>query len=379
MEEKKKIRCYGIDLLKIIVMYFVVILHICNFGGVEAAVTNIQQYAVSCFYKSITCSAVNVFAIISGYIGYGNKRFKLSRLIELWSMIVFYCVIISGIMCYIFPERVGVKDIIKSFMPITLNYYWYFSAYVGLFFFMPLINKIVEVLEKENFIKTCVLAGFVFSFYGVVGSYFNDPFTLKSGYSCLWLGILYYLGAGIKKHNIGNRLTTKSIIIKIFIIWGVDVLISVMLKFITLISGCTFSENLIEYLFMSYISPAVLILSVLFVIFFSRLKLEQLNKHVLKTCSSAAFGVYIIHTNPLIWEYCFKDSFQFITQYSLMGMIISIPIVALLLFICCMIVDIVRGKIFTAINVRLLGDNIEHIIKNSFNKLMKTIIRHYNL
>ena len=150
---ENKPRKFSIDLLRIFVMYFIVVWHVCNQSGFGNSSSSFSQQAVFYLYKTLTCVSVNVFALISGYVGYGSKKMRLSKIIDLWFVTVFYGIVISiGMICLGIPG-VGVKDFVKSFLPITLNTYWYLSAYVGLFFLMPLINKLVKHISAENFFK----------------------------------------------------------------------------------------------------------------------------------------------------------------------------------------------------------------------------------
>ena len=125
---KQKTRNYSIDLLRIIAMYFVVVLHICNQSGIGNSAVGFSEQGVYCLYQTLTCVAVNVFAIISGYVGYNKTKLRVSKLLELWTTVVFYGIIIAIIMICSGAENVGYKDIIKAFLPVTLRQYWYFSA-----------------------------------------------------------------------------------------------------------------------------------------------------------------------------------------------------------------------------------------------------------
>ena len=327
---ENKTRNYGIDLLRLVAMYFVVVLHICNYGGVENTASSSFQQGICCIYKTLACTAVNIFALISGYIGYSNRKLKISRLIELWLMVVFYSVILAVIMLITGAEGVGYSEIIKACLPITLNNYWYFSAYAGLFFVMPLINRTLDTLTKEHFVRTAVVAVALFSVFGLVGSYFNDPFTLKSGYSMVWLGLLYYLGAGFKKFELGRIIPTTKLVRSLGVAWA----ISAFTAWIVSATQIEILQTLVDYVFLSYLSPVVVLLSVLMCMLFSKWTTEPCFKKLLTTCSASAFAVYIIHTNPLLWEHWFKEAFRFIAIYSGAVTLVCIPVAALTVLVC---------------------------------------------
>ena len=64
-------RNYGIDLLRVLSMCFVVVLHALGQGGVLAAVPDGTGASVSAhFLESLTYGEVDIFALISGYVSF---------------------------------------------------------------------------------------------------------------------------------------------------------------------------------------------------------------------------------------------------------------------------------------------------------------------
>ena len=90
LNEKEKItdnRNYGIDLLRIFSMFLIVILHSLGHGGVlSSTVINSSQYKFSWLLEIISYCAVDIFALISGYVSYtGNeKKTNYSNYFNLW-------------------------------------------------------------------------------------------------------------------------------------------------------------------------------------------------------------------------------------------------------------------------------------------------------
>ena len=64
---------YGIDLLKITAMMFICVLHVCTQGGLASSLSlssSPDNYRMVFFLESLTFCAVNVYAMVSGYVGY---------------------------------------------------------------------------------------------------------------------------------------------------------------------------------------------------------------------------------------------------------------------------------------------------------------------
>ena len=76
-----KERNYGVDLLRIVSMAMIAMLHVLGHGGVlNASVNNVMVYSLAWLLEVGAYCAVNCYALISGYVGYGGK-FKYSNII----------------------------------------------------------------------------------------------------------------------------------------------------------------------------------------------------------------------------------------------------------------------------------------------------------
>ena len=77
----KKERCSGIDLLRIISMFFVVMLHVIGHGGILDNVAMFSvNYQLLWLLEILAYCSVNCYALISGYVGVFSK-YKYSNII----------------------------------------------------------------------------------------------------------------------------------------------------------------------------------------------------------------------------------------------------------------------------------------------------------
>ena len=68
-------RNYGIDLLRITSMLYIVILHVLGHGGILSNVkAGSLHFHAAWLLESWCFCAVNIFALISGYVGYSEKE-----------------------------------------------------------------------------------------------------------------------------------------------------------------------------------------------------------------------------------------------------------------------------------------------------------------
>lgn len=199
-KNKDKKRNPGVDLVRILGMWCIIIHHILY----HSHVIDKYNYKILTFINISSFWHVNSFALISGVVGY--KTHKYSNLIYLW-----FCVVIYQFGIH-YLYRLKNKNInpkfIYDFFPVAFMKYWYFTKYFGMYLFVPIINRGIEYISK-NRIKL-----FLFSFYSIYiiwNDYINpvvDLFNLDRGYSINWFAISYITGAYIGKYEnnyIGKR------------------------------------------------------------------------------------------------------------------------------------------------------------------------------
>ena len=92
-------RNYGIDLLRLVLMYMVVLLHVLGAGGVLRAAEPLSgQYAGAYLLEALAFCAVNGYGMITGYVSYG-KKWRLAGLGQLWLQVLVYALGISACVC----------------------------------------------------------------------------------------------------------------------------------------------------------------------------------------------------------------------------------------------------------------------------------------
>lgn len=340
-------RNHSIDALRMLAMYMIVILHILGQGGVLNASSRFSgQYEAGWFLEIAAYCAVDIYALISGYIGVRSK-YSFSRIIELWLQVLFYSVSIVVLFWVIAPSTVPKLEWLKAAFPVMFNQYWYFSSYVALFLFMPILNFVLEKMAQKE-IRFCIgMILFFFCFMQTV--FYCNAFGTNAGYSAIWLMILYLLGGYIRKY--GQRENGKAIgyAIGYFAIIIFTWLSKLFIEILTLhLLGEVRAGN---YL-ISYISPTILFAAVCLLLCFERIHVSTHGEKVVSLLSPMAFGVYLVHTHPLVYSIVLKDRFA---GYASSSWIVEIMLVlgtAIAIYCICSLIDFLRLQLFKMINIR---------------------------
>ena len=354
---------YGIDALRILSMFMVVILHILNVGGVlNAAGIFSIQYELAVLLNIATFCAVNVYALISGYV-WVNAKYRFRNIIELWLQVLFYTVLITAIFWIFSPSSVSLKVLVKSVFPIMFNQYWYFSSYFALFLFIPLLNIIVEKTEKKQLL---VFLGIILFFFSCVQTLFHsDAFCTNDGYSALWLMILYLVGGYIRKYEPGKNVKPAWFLIGYLVMICLTWLSKLCIELLTVkVLGRAYGGN---YL-VRYISPTILMSAIFLVLFFSRLNISAFCKKAISLLAPMSFGVYLIHVHPLVFCDVLTDRFVGYAELPWILEVLAVLGTAAAIYIICSLVDFVRLQLFKLLRVRKNLDSLENRIRMRISK-----------
>lgn len=345
----KEERNYGIDILRIFMMFCIVLLHILGIGGVieSIEIKNISYYVLLQPIYIFCYCAVDVYALISGYVNV-KHNVKISKIVTLWMQTVFYSVLISIILFIVFENKVTTWDLFRSFLPLLANRYWYFTAYFGLFFIIPIINSFFKTARKEN-ILAIVFIAIVFI---VLPSFSpQDIWNMKRGYSVLWLTILYILGGAIRIYEPFKKIKTKILIVMLFLLIQVT---NVLYSLQQIVKSKYLFFEIFNYDSIFITSIAILLIEV-----FSRI---NINKNELKNkivkLSSLTFSVFLIHSHALINEFFITNGFAFLSKYNTILIVILSIIIAFTIFIVCLFIDYIRQYLFVLLNVNRKVDKL---------------------
>lgn len=234
-------------------------------------------------------------------------------------------------------------------MPVHYNYYWYFTAYFGMFFFIPFMNKLLVSLNKKQ-AKVLVLT--IFMLFSLrPAALLVDRFRLEKGYSLLWLASLYLIGGCIRILELEKKINKTWLLI---IYWG-----TVLLTY-----ACNNMEgvNRESFLF-SYTSPTILISACTLVILFAKLKVKVIGKKLIGFFAPLTFGIYLIHTEPLIWNHILAGKLTRFGQAPAIPFILHWVLSAIILMLVCAIIDYLRLLIFKLLHIKQLAGFFETLGK----------------
>ena len=350
-----QIKNSNIELLRIISMIMIIALHILNQGlFLSNSVLLSSKYNVLWSVEIAFYCAVNLFALITGYIYVKKEKVSLRSLFLLWLQVVFYTLGIFFIFLIISPEVLTIKDFIKSCFPILFNQYWYVTAYFGMYLFIPYINRLIKSFSKKEFKKLLFILVIVFSIIPTIVP--TDIFSINYGYSTAWLVVMYFIGAYIGRFKEEFLKISK---LKSFIIYllSVGFVVGFKLTMETATLKILGKPILGDYI-LSYTSIFIVISSVALFIFILNLKINKKLVKLINNTGKLSFGVYLIHTNPLFFSLVWPKLFSKFVNLNLTKTLCVIVCMAILVFIIGITIEWFRTKLFKILKINKIINKI---------------------
>ena len=332
------------ELLRIIAMAMVVMVHsdfwalgepsrdLCSHEMLKAA----GQY----FAESFAIVCVNCFIFISGWFsirqsvrGFGNLLFQ----------IVFY-----NLLLYFSFVALGLTDFSPRGFLSHCNFlaYWFLTAYIALYLVSPILNTFIDHAARPV-ARNTVLA---FTLLDVALGWYQDYLHFIGGYTLPHFMVIYLIARYIRVH--GGKLFTMNKAWDLLIYLAISVLTPVVV--IVSFHAAPSLWHRCGKLFL-YNSPLVMISSVYFCLFFTKLNLRS---KMINFVGASSFAVYLIHADELISVGYMRDfcnrmfAGHDIWYFSL---VMAMMIVAL--FVAAVILDQPRKWLWNRIQKRFLKEN----------------------
>ena len=351
----KKERNVGIEVFRCVTMIMIVMLHLTGQGGVLTGAYyygSRGSYAAAYYLKTIGYCSVNCYAVISGFVN-TERNFRFRKIFALWLEVVFW-LLIPALVCHLFIPSVTVtkEKWLEAFFPVSNRAYWYFNGYILLFALMPILNRGLEQISaKQHRTILYFLFGAV-CFLPFIGG--ADAFVTSSGYSGIWLIILYLFGAYFRLHGI-PKFARSYVTIPIFFgcataAWALD-LLRIDLNKAGKIKSADFIYKFLDRT-LSYISPFMVVMAIALLCFFAQVRVKgKPVRTVLTIMGRATFGVYLFHVGDMIWVHWLKSRYVDYGKMPAFKLLLAVIGTSILLFLVWDALSVARIYLFRGIGM----------------------------
>lgn len=166
IKEKKK-RILGLDVIRMLAIFFVFVTHAITYRGVLNAEQLSFKWTIYMIIRFLAMAGVPLFLLLTGYLNNkseASKKYYKGIIPILISYIVIS--VIEIVVTNIYNHTsIDFGQSLISILNFTANgYAWYFEMYIGLFLLIPFLNKLYNAIEnkKEKIILILSLAFLTF-------------------------------------------------------------------------------------------------------------------------------------------------------------------------------------------------------------------------
>lgn len=337
----KKDRNVGIELLRIVSMFGIMVLHVLGQGGILGNAAPMSATYETAWALEIICYiGVTVYALISGYVSV-QGNYRVTNIIYLYLQVLFY-----NLIAYIFflitrPESYGINGLMPVLFPVSTESYWYFSAYFPLFFLIPAIKTAINKLPR---IYLNIILGIIVVLWTIIPVFIHtDVFALRGGSSFIWLLSCFYIGAYMKKFELFANVKS----VGLWLIYAATMILTFASKFvIELVLGISDTNPDRANILIAYNSPTILLSSMVILVLFGRIKIEGKASKYIKLVAPLTFGVYLSNCQPFVWRELMKDRFVSYASMPAWLMAIMVVLSALVIFLIGIAIDGLRFVIY---------------------------------
>lgn len=279
---------------------------------------------------------VNLFLLISGYFMVQGK-FKWRKLILLLAEVSFYQTLAHFVALKLgIFQWGGLRDAFLRFFPVTLNWYWFMTAYVIIYLLTPYLNAFVYAMNQETYKKFLITVLALYSVMPTVfGVFYNSTETLLYYNRLIWLIVVYFIGAYVRLYHDPVTETMKASATVSAASFGMlAASILVIEKFSEFFSRLGTSE--VAYFWPPNTVPMICLSIGVFGIF-KNLKIGY--RPWINKIASATLGIYLLHDSSLLASWIWGTMAQCANYYGSPFLVVRILGVSVIIFLMGMAID----------------------------------------
>ena len=329
----------NMELLRIFAMCLIVLFHCAYHSGFPSPndvglTPNMLTVKIFYFFGEL---GVNLFALTTGYFQ-SKGRFKWEKLILLSAQVLFYSLLTNGINVLIgVLDFRGVAMRVGIFFPVIFTDYWFATAYVIVYLFSPYFNRLIEELDRKSFRNLLVTFFILYSaiptFFGVLrGNTENWLYYNRA----IWLAILYFTGAYIRRYSFPTLKSMKHALIPALATFA---LMTLSIPVIHALNGAFHKSREVAYFLFPNTAPMVLLSVGVFCAF---LQLDIPYTPWINRVASTTFGIYLLHDSNVLRLWIWKTLLRFSEKINSPTLIPEILLACAVIFLAGMVVDFAR-------------------------------------
>ena len=359
------------ELMRIVSMFMIVLYHFIHHGNlVEKSNGSVKVILV--FIQALLFVHVNSFVLLCGYFQCKNK-FKMSKFFKLYNQVWFYRAIITTILVFLGIVTFTKIDFIKKISYIYYGEYWFITMYFILYLCSPMLNIVINNINKKQHLKIIILLLLIFSLLPTftIQAFYNNA----QGFSITNFVLLYFIGAYLRlypidKSTIFSNFTKnfrKYFFLGVYVFLGFVMCMENLLGNLFICYGGIIGEvGKIMYTSAgAYDNPIIIVQSVCYFLFFYYMSFRS---RIINKISLLVFGIYLIHDYTYSRD-IMLDIFGINKLKNIRSdIILNVFLFSIIVMVVCGLIEYIRQLIFKFIYNR----KFSYKLRDKFHKFVES-------
>lgn len=319
-------------------MLIIIASHLAQHGGFNFPADSISVNKIWWQFMS-TCGGRgnDLFVLLSGYFLIKSSGINFHKLFRLWVKTEFYSVIVFCCMVYSGLEVLTFKTAVISLLPVTHGWWWFPRIYFVMYLIHPYLNILLHSFTRkdyEKFLMTvmiywCLIPAFLRSDFG--GSPLIDFICIYSiaGYFRLWAEDF-----GSSKFILYGLLFTLA-----------DIFGAAFFDFTGLYNSYLGSMAMS---FAGMMKPFTLLSALCFLLGFRKLSVS--TDKFINAAAGATFGVYMLHENEFNIAKLWRNTLHACSFQDSPYLIAYTIVVVIVVYVVCTVIELLRAKAFRTLS-----------------------------
>lgn len=336
----RKERHSGMELLRIIAMFLVLVVHADYFSLGVPIVQDVQQNTwgafARIFFQSLSVGCVNLFVLLSGWFGI---RPKPSSFLNLMFQCAYFLFGIYAICLMTGVSQLNIHGLMGCLLLLKWN--WFIKAYILLFIMAPILNSYIDNTTQRQ--HGLILVGF-YIFQTIYSWFSGAAVFFDHGYSTISFMGLYLLARYFAKYPMKITSYARHFYLLFF-------LLSVLFMAIGCFAATKYGLSAVSGRIFQYDQPLIIVASMSLIIYFSKLSFRS---RIVNWIAASSFAVFLLHTNPNLCEQIFVPIVKTLyNSYSGIRCIIAIFVFLIAVYMVAILMDQPRKIMWSKIKKRL--------------------------
>ena len=362
--QKTKGRNSSIELLRIIAMFMILMHHfiVHNVYNVENLPLGPKRVFFQLVMQGSGKVGVVIFFSISAWFFLDIEQTVKSNFKRIWIMereLLFWS--IALITFYLIFDRADINSrftVAKNVAPLTMNVWWYATAYAIFLILLPFLFKGLKALERERHLTLAtimlIIWGLTSFFPETLGSSANPGSLLTGAFGLIYLFVL---------------ISAYKWYLKPFTFMQTWLMILFGLSCFLLYTGISYAATLLGHnmdilIIGDWKLPVIMIGFGMFLLF-NRI---TFHNRIINRIAQSAFAVYLITDHPFSEKLLWTRLFSLQNLYQQPFAILKILGILLVVYFICTLLDFVRQALFTITIDRHRGHWFELLWSTTYNQ-----------